>query len=152
MLTSSPCQDGTNMNVKTIKEEEINLKDSFKTDSNIAINNDNKTMYYAMAASFVSVILYLLILAGAPYLGDRASFEPPLMVPILASAGYLAGGVLIYFKERRLLQLGLIINAFVIILYFVGNGSDLEFYGIIIKVAQVALEILLLKLYQSIDA
>ena len=113
--------------------------------------NIEKTTYYAMAISFANVILYLLILAGAVYLGDRASFEPPTMVPILAASGYLAGGVLIYFKDKRLIRLGLIINTFVILLYFVGNGAELEYYGGIIKVFQIALQVLLWKLYRSLE-
>ncbi len=51
--------------------EEISLKDGFGIGSNMTQDNDNKTMYYAMGVSFASVILYLLILAVAPYLGDR---------------------------------------------------------------------------------
>lgn len=106
--------------------------------------------YLSIFFSFVAVGFYLLILSGEIYASGRG---PQFIIPVLGSIGFFIGGSLIMLENKKLIMLGLFINIFVIFIFFVGHliqGESFEVFGILTKVNQVILELVLLGYYKSL--
>jgi hypothetical protein len=103
----------------------------------------------ATALSLVTAVSYFVIALGfvpADYL------SPPAPVMFVAGLAYLIGGVLILRVGRRLLTLGAVLNALVIIAFIataLTDNATVDLLTIMGKVPQIGLEFLLLWLVYS---
>ena len=100
--------------------------------------------WIGLALSFVVASLYFIIASPARPVGYKS---PPIPVMIVAGLAYLIGGMLILLGDRRLLIFGAIVNVVVMAVFTVAarmGRATVDNVSVTSKVAQVALEVLLL--------
>lgn len=103
----------------------------------------------AAALALAAAAIYLVIAAGWAPDGLQT---PPRPIMLVAGIAYLTGGMLIPRRDRRLLTLGAVANALVIVAFFVSlalGRSDLAFLSLASKLIQAVLEGLLLWLRRA---
>ena len=100
--------------------------------------------YICLGLALVAAVVYILMGVGVLDAGDLGDVKAPPGITYIAAAGYIIGGLLIFLHKRPLLITGAIINALVIIMFFVlhrNNSTVLASApGLITKIAQILLE------------
>jgi hypothetical protein len=102
-----------------------------------------RVMWLAVALALFSALSYLLIQLSMLGVGDLQT-AGALAIPLVAAGCYLIGGLLILVRRRWLCIVGAVINAFVILIFFMAylNRPLVMFSvgGLTTKVAQLLLE------------
>jgi hypothetical protein len=102
-----------------------------------------RVMWLAVALALFSALSYLLIQLSMLGVGDLQTAGAPA-IPLVAAGCYLIGGLLILVRRRWLWIVGAVINAFVILIFFMAylNRPLVMFStgGLTTKVAQLLLE------------
>jgi hypothetical protein len=100
-------------------------------------------MWLATALALFAALSYLLIQLNLFGVGDVQTAGAPA-IPLVAAACYLIGGLLILVRRRWLWIVGVVINAFVILIFMMAylNRPLVMFSvgGLATKIAQVLLE------------
>ena len=98
----------------------------------------------ATILSLSTAVIYFIIAFGFV----PADFEsPPAPVMFVAAIAYLVGGLLILRVERRLLQVGAVLNVLVLLVFSISvvtGNATVDALSLTGKVAQIGLEIMLL--------
>ena len=109
--------------------------------------NKNSTRI-AVALAILTALAYLLIAQNVLSVGDLSVAKDGGAIIYVAAGCYLVGGLLILLRNRWLLLFGEFINALVILFFFSMYQSRPEVMfspgGLVSKIAQILLEILLL--------
>jgi hypothetical protein len=107
-------------------------------------------MWLAVALALIAALSYLMIQLGLLGVGDLQPTEGPAAIVYVAAGGYLLGGLLILVRRRWLWIVGTVINALVILFFFMAyaNRPAVMFSpgGLATKAAQLLLEVSLLYL------
>ena len=102
----------------------------------------------AVALAILTALAYLLIAQNVLGVGDLSVAKDGGAIIYVAAGCYLVGGLLILLRNRWLLLFGAFINALVILFFFSMYQSRPEVMfspgGLLSKIAQILLEILLL--------
>ncbi|MGZ3616203.1 MAG: hypothetical protein ACXWOL_04950 [Ktedonobacteraceae bacterium] len=108
-----------------------------------------RVMWIAVALALLAALSYLLIQLSMFGVGDLQTAEASV-IPLVAAGCYLIGGLLILVRRRWLWIVGAVINAFVILIFFMAylNRPLVMFSagGLATKIAQLLLELCLLYL------
>jgi hypothetical protein len=103
-----------------------------------------KVMYGCLAMAVVSALAYALVGVGVLKAGELTGDAIPPFYYVIP-AGYFIGGLLVLLRKRWLLIIGLILNALAIVgfytMYSARPDVMLSAPGLIIKIAQILLEI-----------
>jgi len=109
--------------------------------------NKNVTLA-AVALAILTAIAYVLIASNVLGVGDPQVAQDGGMIIYVAAGCYLVGGLLILIRNRWLLLFGAFINIMVVLFFYSMYQSRPEVIfspgGLISKIAQILLEILLL--------
>ena len=108
------------------------------------ITEGSWTPWIGLALSFVAAGVYFIIASPARPADYKS---PPLPVLIIAGLAYLIGGMLILLGDQRLIIFGAIVNVLVLTAFAVVarmGRATVDGLSVTSKVAQVALEVLLL--------
>ena len=100
--------------------------------------------WFGLALSLIAASVYFFIASPARPADYKS---PPVPVLIIAGLAYLIGGMLILLGDHRLLIFGAIVNVLVMAAFTVAarmERATVDGLSVTSKVAQVALEVLLL--------
>ena len=110
--------------------------------------NSSRFTWLAVGLALFTALTYLLIASNVLGVGDPQVALDGGVIIYVAAGGYLLGGVLILLRNRWLLLFGTFINFMVILFFFSMYQTRPEVMfspgGLISKLAQILLEILLL--------
>ena len=117
-------------------------------------NVENRALWLSVALALIAAVAYLLIAWNVLGVGDLNMTEAPPVIVYVAAGCYVLGGLLILLRNRWLLILGAFINAMVIVFFFnLYRNRPLVMFspgGVITKLAQLLLEVVLVYLIASI--
>lgn len=77
-------------------------------------------MWVAVALAVIAALTYVLMAMDILGVGDLQLEEAPPGIAYMAAGGYLLGGLLILLRRRWLWTVGAVINALVILFFFLG--------------------------------
>ena len=107
--------------------------------------NRVRVMWLCVALAVAAALSYVLIALHILSVGDPVLEEGPPGVPYAAAGGYLLGGLLILLRRRWLWIVGAVINALVVLFFFVGYQDRPAVIfspgGLASKAAEVLLEV-----------
>jgi hypothetical protein len=110
----------------------------------------NLALWLAVGLAMLTAFMYALIAFGVLGIGQEGARSDAMLAWVLAIGGYVAGGLLILVRSRKLWITGAVINGLVL-LAFVRNWSgspDIMFSagGLATKIPQLLLEVVLVYL------
>ncbi len=110
----------------------------------------NSVLWIAVALALLTALAYLLIALNVLGTGDYPQSEGPVGIVYTAAGCYLVGGLLILARRRWLWVIGALINAAVMLFFFImyKNQPGIIFSpgGLATKIPQLLLEAALLYL------
>jgi hypothetical protein len=80
----------------------------------------NRVVWLCVALAVIAAIAYVMMALDILAVGDLQLQEAPPSVAYVAAGGYLLGGLLILLRRRWLWIVGAVINALVILFFFLG--------------------------------
>lgn len=111
---------------------------TFRSNANI------RTTWIAVALALITALSYMLMQFNILGVGDLKVDEKPAGIIYVAAGCYLAGGLLIFLRNRWLLVFGAFINAMVVLFFFsMYQGRPAVMFspgGLVSKIAQILLE------------
>src|SRR3978361_1525561 len=115
-----------------------------------AKTNHLPLIWLSLGLAMVTALAYLLIQFGFLGVGDLTQAEEPSSIVFVCAASYFLGGLFILLHQRWLWTTGAIINALVILFFFLAylNRPAVLFSpgGLVTKSAQLLLEVVLIYL------
>ena len=121
-----------------------------RMDSSSRYRQTNRVMWVAVVLAMISALAYVLIALDILGVGDLRLQEAPPAIAYVAAGGYLLGGLLILVRPRWLWSVGAVINALVILFFFLGYQDRPAVIfspgGLVTKAAEVLLEACLIYL------
>jgi hypothetical protein len=105
----------------------------------------NRVVWLCVALAVIAAIAYVMMALDILAVGDLQLQEAPPSVAYVAAGGYLLGGLLILLRRRWLWIVGAVINALVILFFFLGYQDRpaviFSSGGLASKTAEVLLEV-----------
>lgn len=109
-----------------------------------------REMIACFLLALVAALGYFLLGAGVIEAGNLGIENAPPAIAWIAGGCYIVGGLIIFLKIRLLWIIGIVINALVIVFFYVkyvsNPGVIVSAPGLITKIAQILLEVGLLYL------
>jgi hypothetical protein len=107
-------------------------------------------MWLSLGLALATALVYVLLGLGVMQAGDISPDEAPAGITYVAAACYVAGGLLILARKRRLWIVGAVVNALVILMYVsaYANRPAVLFCtpGLLTKIGQILIQVGLLYL------
>jgi hypothetical protein len=105
----------------------------------------NRVVWLCVALAVIAAITYVMMALDILSVGDLQLQEAPPAIAYVAAGGYLLGGLQILLHRRWLWMVGAVINALVILFFFLGYQDRpaviFSSGGLASKTAEVLLEV-----------